>query len=168
MIRMLGIPAILLGLSVFYGQAFAEPTGIEAKLKADFVTAKNEKFTIDRFRVCQLVRPAELGGGASEVFQVKSHAEAPVDVISRDNFVALLAEVGVNLRVSFARGHIKGMTPQQALTSLRCKVIAAQSGPIDFDVDIRMDNDGMQLAVTDTATGQVDKQTQQWAQVFGQ
>lgn len=163
------ILAVLIGLFVCYGQTLAAtPADVEAKLKADMVTAKNEKFTIDRIRICQLFRPKELGGGASEPFQVKSHAEAPVDVISRDNFVALLAEVGVNLRVSFARGHIEGMTPRQAMTALRCKVISAPSGPIDFEVDIRMNNDGMQLAVTEIATGKVEKQTQQWAQVFGQ
>ena len=164
-----GILTILLGLFALYGQALAAtPADIKAKLKADVVMTKNEKLTIDRLRVCQLVRPKDLGGGTTEPFQVKSHAEAPADIISRDNFVSLLAEVGVNLRVSFAKGHIEGMTPRQALTALRCKVIDTPSGPIDFEVDIRMDNDGMRLEVTETATGDKNKQSQLWSQVLGQ
>ena len=100
MIRMPGILTVLLGLFALYGQALAAtPADIKAKLKADVVTATNEKLTIDRLRVCQLIRPKDLGGGATEPFQVKSHAEAPADIISRDNFVSLLAEVGVNLPI---------------------------------------------------------------------
>ncbi len=167
MIRMPGILAILLGLSVFYGQALAAtPTDIKAKLKADVVTKKGGKLTIDRFRVCQLVRPKALGGGVSEPFQVKSHVEAPTDIISRDNFIALSTKVGINLRVSFAKAHIKGMTPYEALTALRCKVIDAPIGAVDFEAAIHMSKDGMQLEVTETATGNIERQTQLWSQVF--
>ena len=169
MIRTPAIPAVFLFcFFVLSGQAFAEPTDIEAKLKANVVTEKGGKLTIDRFRVCQLVRPKDLGGGATEPFQVKSHAEAPANIISRDNFVALLTEVGVNLRVSFAKGHIKGMTPGQALNALRCKLIDAPIGTVDFEAEISMSKDGMQLVVTETATGNVDRQTQLWSQMFGQ
>lgn len=55
MIRTLTIPAIFLFCSfVLPGQAIAAPTDIEAKLKANVVTKKGGKLTIDRFRVCQL------------------------------------------------------------------------------------------------------------------
>jgi hypothetical protein len=169
MIRTLAIPAIFLFCSfVLLGQAIAAPTDIEAKLKANVVTKKGGKLTIDRFRICQLFRPQELGGGVTKTFQVKSHAEAPADIISRDNFVALLTEVGINLRVSFAKGHIEGMTPLQALNALRCKLIDAPIGAVDFEAEIHMSKDGMQLEITKTATGDVDKQTQLWSQVFGQ
>lgn len=169
MIRMLAVPAVFLfGFFVLSGQAFAGSTGIEAKLKADVATKKGGKLIIDRFRVCQLFRPKDLGGGVTKPFQVKSHAEAPADIISRDNFVALLAEVGVNLRVSFAKGHIKGLTPLEALNALRCKLIDAPIGAVDFEAQIYMSKDGMQLEITNMATGEKDRQTQLWTQIFGQ
>lgn len=171
MIRISGIVAVVIvlcGPFALPSQAFAETTAdVQSKLKADVVTEKGGKLTIDRFRVCQLFRPEELGGGVTEPFQVKSHAEAPADIISRDNFVSLLTEVGINLRVSFAKEYIKGMTPREALTALRCKLIDAPIGAVDFETEIHMSKDGMQLQVTETATGNKDRQTQLWSQVFG-
>ncbi len=60
------------------------------------------------------------------------------------------------------------MTPLQALTALRCKVIDAPIGNVDFEVEINMNKDGMQLEVTETATGNKDRQTQLWSRVFGE
>lgn len=160
---------VLMGFTAFPIQPFAKATDdIRAKLSSDVVAEKDGTFTIDRLRICRLFRPKELGGGVTQPFQVKSHAEAPVNVISRDNFVALLAELAVNLRVSFAKGHIEGMTPLQALTALRCKLIEAPIGNVDFEVQVHMNKDGIQLEVTETASGHKNRQTQLWDQVFGQ
>ena len=76
---------------------------IEQRLKSDLVMEQEGQFVIERFSICQLVRPAELGGGATEPFQVKSHAEAPAGgFISRDKFVVLFAETASSLRIDFA------------------------------------------------------------------
>ncbi len=115
------------------------------------------QFVIERFSICQLVRPAELGGGATEPFQVKSHAEAPAGgFISRDKFVVLFAE---NL--------IEGLTPSQALSALRCRRIKEPIGDVDLEVNLHMTSDGMQVEAVDTATGKRDRQTRTWDQLLG-
>ena len=89
---------------------------VEQKLKSDLVMEQDGKFVIERFSICQLVRPAELGGGVTEPFQVKSHAEAPAGgFISRDKFVILFAETAYSLRVDFAEKLIEGLTPSPGL-----------------------------------------------------
>ncbi len=138
--------------------ALAQQTdSIEQRLKSDLVMEQEGQFVIERFSICQLVRPAELGGGATEPFQVKSHAEAPAGgFISRDKFVVLFAE---NL--------IEGLTPSQALSALRCRRIKEPIGDVDLEVNLHMTSDGMQVEAVDTATGKRDRQTRTWDQLLG-
>ncbi len=138
------------------------------RLKQSFVKEKDGKFVVDRVRFCQLFRPEELGGGVSDPFQVRLHAEAPAqDVVSRDNFVSLLTEIAVHLRLSFASAIIHGMMPEQALAALRCETIDKSIGDVDFKVDILMDKDGIVIDVMETGSGNRDRQTYPWKAVFG-
>ena len=100
------------------------------------------------------------GGGATEPFQVRSHAEAPAGgFISRDKFVVLFVETASSLRMDFAENLIEGLTPSQALSALRCRRIKEPIGDVDLEVNLHMTSDGMQVEAVDTATGKRDRQT---------
>lgn len=154
----------LCGLLASSYPAFAETKdNMKARLRADLVTEKDGRFTIERVRICQLVRPKELGGGATRPFQVRARVEAPADgVISRDNFVALFTEIALSLRVKFAGDLIKGLGPVQALGALRCKPIDAPIGAVDFEADVHMTKDGVQIEMMETASGKRQRQTVTW------
>jgi len=101
------------------------------------VTEQDGKFIIDRFSICQLIRPSELGGGASEPFQVKSHMEAAADgFISRDNFLTFSTEITFQLQVSFAADFIPGLTAIEAIGALQCKPLEAPIGKVDLELDV--------------------------------
>ena len=155
----------MLGCLAFSYPALADSP---AQLKTELVVEKDGKFTLDRVRLCQVFRPEELGGGATPPFQVKAHMEAPTTVISRDRFVALGTELAVGLRVNFASDLIKELTPGQALQALQCKQVEAAIGTVDLEVSIVMTSDGMQIEITETDSGQKQKQTTTWEQVLGE
>ena len=94
--------------------------------------------------------------------------EAPTTVISRDRFVALGTELAVGLRFNFASDLIKELTPGQALQALQCKQVEAAIGTVNLEVSIVMTGDGMQIEITETASGQKQKQTTTWEQVLGE
>ena len=56
----------------------------------------------------------------------------------------------------------------QALDALQCKQVEAAIGTVDFEVNIVMTGDGIQIEVTETASGQKQKQTTTWEQVLGE
>ena len=155
----------VLGCLAFSYPALADSS---SQLTTELVAEKDGKFTLDRVRLCQVFRPAELGGGVTPPFQVKAHMEAPTTVISRDRFIALGTELAVGLRVNFASELIKELTPVQALEALQCKQVEAAIGTVDFEVSIVMTGDGMQIDITETASGKSQKQTTTWEQVLGE
>ena len=78
--KILAVIPWILGAALSLQPALAQSnTSAQARLQSDVVTEQDGKFIIDRFSICQLIRPAKLGGGASEPFQVKSHMEASAD-----------------------------------------------------------------------------------------
>ncbi len=167
--QILAVITLISGAALSLQPALAQSSpSAEARLRSDVVAEQEGKFTIDRFSICQLFRPAELGGGATEPFQVKSHMEAPADgFISCDNFLVFSTEIIVQLRVNFAGDLIQGLTPSEALAALKCKPIEAPIGKVDLEADLYMTPDGVQVAILETSSGQSDTQTRTWNQVLG-
>ena len=66
--KILTVILFIVGAALSLQPALAQsnPSAAEARLQSDVVTEQDGKFTIDRFSICQLFRPADLGGGASE------------------------------------------------------------------------------------------------------
>ncbi len=160
----------ILGAALSLQPALAQSNpSAEARLRSDVVTEQDGKFTIDRFSICQLFRPADLGGGASEPFQVKSHMEAAADgFISRDNFLTFSTEIGFQLRVSFAADFIPGLTAIEAIGALQCKPLEAPIGKVDLELEVFMTPDGVQVGMLETSSGESDTQTRTWTQMLGQ
>ena len=142
------------------------------KLKADLVQEKDGKLVLERFRVCQVVRPQEVGGGVSKPFRVRSHMEtAAPGFISRDSFIALATEIGITLRVGLVGELVKGLTPSQALDALQCREIdspISMAGTADFDVNVRMEKAGLDIEMFDRGSGKRNKQLYPWKQLYAQ
>lgn len=168
--KILAIIPWILGAALSLQPALAQSNpSVEARLRNDVVTEQEGKFTIDRFSICQLVRPAILGGGTTDPFQVKSHMEAPTDgFISRDNFVTFSTEIAFQLRVDFASEFIPGLTPSEALAALQCKQIGSPIGKVDLELDLYMTRDGVQVGIRETNSGESETQTRTWNQMLGQ
>jgi len=168
--KILAVITLISGATLTLQPALAQSNpSAEARLRSDIVKEQDGKFTIDRFSICQLYRPSDLGGGTSEPFQVKSHMEAPADgFISRDNFVTISTETAFQLRVSFAADYILGLTATEALSALQCKPIDAPIGKVDLELDLVMAKGGVQVAILETGSGERDTQTRTWNQMLGQ
>lgn len=145
---------------------------VPPKLKADLVQEQDGKLVLERFRVCQVIRPQEAGGGVSKPFRVRSHVETPVPgFISRDSFIALATEIGITLRVGLVSELVKGLTPSQALDALQCRSIdspISMAGTADFDVNVSMEKTGLNIEMFDRASGKRNKQLYPWKQIYGQ
>ena len=168
--QILTVILLVLGAALSLQPALAQSNpSAQARLRSNVVTEQDGKFTIDRFSICQLFRPSELGGGASEPFQVKSHMEAAADgFISRDNFLTFSTEIAFQLRVSFAADFILGLTPSEAIGALQCKPLEAPIGKVDLELDVYMTPDGVQVGMLETGSGERDTQTRTWGQMLGQ
>ena len=168
--KILAVIPWILGATLSLQPALAQSNiSAQDRLRSDVVTEQDGKFTIDRFSICQLFRPSELGGGASEPFQVKSHMEAAADgFISRDNFLTFSTEIGFQLRVSFAADFIPGLTAIEAIGALQCKPLEAPIGKVDLELDVYMTPDGVQVGMLETGSGERDTQTRTWNQMLGQ
>ncbi len=168
--KILAVILFIVGATLSLQPALAQSnSSAEARLRSEVVTEQDGKFTIDRFSICQLHRPAELGGGASEPFQVKSHMEASSDgFISRDNFLTFSTEIAFQLRVSFAADFIQGLTAIEAIGALQYQPIEAPIGKVDLELDLVMTPGGVQVAILETGSGQSDTQTRTWNQMLGQ
>ena len=168
--QILAVITLISGATLSLQPALAQSNpAAEARLRSEVVTEQDGKFTIDRFSICQLFRPEELGGGTTDPFQVKSHVEAPADgFISRDNFLTFSTEIIFQLRVNFAGDLIQGLTPAQAMAALQCRPIEAPIGRVDLELDLYMTQDGVQVGILETASRQIDTQTRTWNQILGQ
>jgi hypothetical protein len=160
-------------LACFATAAVAQDASwVPPKLKADLVQERDGKLVLEHFRVCQVIRPQEAGGGASKPFRVRSHVETPVPgFISRDSFIALATEIGITLRVGLVSELVKGLTPSQALDALQCRSIdspISMAGTADFDVNVRMEKAGLNIEMFDRASGKRNKQLYPWKQIYGQ
>jgi hypothetical protein len=158
-------------LACFATIAFAQNTEwVPPKLKADLVQEKGGKMILEHFRVCQVVRPKEAGGGASKPFRVRSHMEtATPGFMSRDSFIALATEIGLTLRMGLVGELIKGLTPSQALDALQCRDIDSPvnlAGTADFDVSVIMEKAGLNIEMFDRGSGKRNKQLYPWSQLY--
>jgi len=138
---------------------------IKAHLLSDIVQVKDGKFVIEEYRICQIRRPEEFGGGATVPIKVKRHVEAPAKgVISRDNFIRISTEVLNNLGITFVGQMIEGITAEQAQTALVCKQFFQPIGAYDYEVDLSMDANGMNLNILETTTKEKMQQSVSWDQ----
>ena len=114
------------------------PSDVAAKYSTPLVEEKDGKLVLERYRVCQIIRPQAFGGGESQPFRVRSRTQAPIGFMSRDNFVAFATEIGITLRVGLVGELIKGMPPAEALDALQCKDLPKAGVQVDFEADVKL------------------------------
>jgi hypothetical protein len=122
------------------------------ELAAPLVTISKGKMVFEELQLCSA--PAGTGAEASS-FQVKTRSEAPNNkFISRDNFVAITAAISMSIVEQFGE--------------LECKDLETPIGTADHEITILMAEGGMQVEVTNTGTGQKNRNTVRWEDMFAE
>ena len=133
-----------------------------ALLESDLVNIEADQMLIDRFSLDRI----EFPGTAAVQFQVKYHAEAPAEgVMSRDNFVYLSTGLG-ELLVLGVYSEAYGVTMSQFLDAYDSTDLDAPIGTPDLEVNLFMTEEGLQIEIVNTATGERFRETQTWEQIF--
>lgn len=141
--------ALLLAAAVFLPASQAQDWRKE--LKADVVTVKDGKMTIER---AEIFKTEEEGESVS--LQIKLTAECPESAgISRDNFVAFTMIAYMKYLETVAGGEAYST---EALESL--------IGKPDLEISIDMTKDGFQIRGVNNKSGEKENATTKWADIF--
>jgi hypothetical protein len=133
-----------------------------AQLKADAVVIRGGKMIHDEVGLYKLNVP----GYEPVQVQVKVHSEAPqVGLVSRDNFVSLTTLMFSTTFIAALSGSYR-VTASQFLQGLDYTPLEAAIGTPDLELNLTMTNEGMQVEMVNTASGQKTRQTLTWDQVF--
>jgi len=157
-IRALGLIACLclLGSSTTQGSW-------REQLKADLVTVSRGKMILNDVGLYKIDVP---GHEAAQV-QVKIHSEAPAGggIISRDNFVSLTTLLGSTVFVTALAASYQ-VPASDFLQHIDYTQLKSAIGTPDLELNITMTNEGMQFEVANTSSGQKNRSTMTWEQVF--
>jgi len=133
-----------------------------ADLRRDAVTVDSAKMAYNEVGLYKIQVP----GYQNAQIQVKVHSEAPAHgLISRDNFVSLTTLMFTTVfMTSFAEAY--QVPASQFLQGLDYTELQKAIGTPDMELNLVMTNEGMQLEVVNTSSGQRTRQTMTWEQVF--
>jgi hypothetical protein len=132
------------------------------QLKSDVVTLRAGKMVYEEVGLFKLNVP----GFQPAQFQVKVHGEAPQGgLVSRDNLVALTTSTFTTVFITaLAEGY--QVTASQFMQGLDYTELKSAIGTPDMELNLVMTNEGMQLEVVNTSSGQRTRQTMTWDEVF--
>jgi len=133
-----------------------------AQLKADAVVIRAGKMIYDEVGLYKL----NVAGYQPAQVQVKVHSEAPQGgPVSRDNFVSLTTLMFSTTFIAALSESYK-VPASQFLQGLDYTQLKTAIGTPDLELNLVMTNEGIQLEVVNTSSGQKTRQTQTWEQVF--
>ena len=133
-----------------------------AQLKADAVVIRGGKMIYDEVGLYKL----KVAGYEPAQVQVKVHSEAPLGgLVSRDNFVSLTTLMFSTTFIAALSESYK-VSASQFLQGLDYTQLKTAIGTPDLELNLVMTNEGMQLEVVNTSSGQKTRQTMTWEQVF--
>lgn len=151
-----GIILLLLAATVVSAQDW------RAQLKADGVIIRNGKMLYDEVGLYKI----KVAGYEPAQVQVKVHSEAAQGgVVSRDNFVSLTTLM-FSMTFVAALSESYKVPASQFLRGLDYTQLKSAIGTPDLELNLIMTNEGMQLEVVNTSSGQKTRQTMTWEQVF--
>lgn len=120
-------------------------------LAAPAVKLSQGKMLYEGIELCTLRRSSQREPPTN--LQVRTRSEAPAGkFISRDNFIAITVSASVAL--------------MERLGQPECKTLDRVIGQPDIEVKVVMTEAGFQIEVSDTRTGQTNRQTSRWEDVF--
>jgi|SRR5437667_1569009 len=133
-----------------------------AQLKADAVVIRGGKMIYDEVGLYKL----KVEGYEPSQVQVKVHSEAPQGgLVSRDNFVSLTTLMFSTTFIAALSESYK-VSASQFLQGLDYTQLKTAIGTPDLELNLVMTNEGIQLEVVNTSSGQKTRQTMTWEQVF--
>lgn len=108
----------------------------------------------------------EIAGYKLAKLQVRVRSEAPAHgVISRDNFVSLTAQTFVRFCfMTFAETY--KVLARAFLEGIDYTELTAPIGTPDIELNLAMTNEGIQIDIANTASGERSRYTETWEQVF--
>ena len=133
-----------------------------ARLGKDLVEIRDSTMVYNEIGLLKFSLP----GYQTAQYQVKLHSESPVEgPMSRDNFVALTATTALTfLQTAFAQAY--QVTAAQFLEAMDLTELEAPIGTPDLELNLVMTKQGMQFEFVNTTTGQRQRQTSTWEQVY--
>ena len=132
------------------------------QLKADAVVIRGGKMIYDEVGLYKI----KVTGYEPAQVQVKVHSEAAQGgVLSRDNFVSLTTLM-FSMTFVAALSESYKVPASQFLQGLDYTQLKSAIGTPDLELNLTMTNEGIQLEVVNTSSGQKTRQTMTWEQVF--
>lgn len=132
------------------------------ELKSDVVVVRAGKMIIEEVGLYKL----GVAGYQPSQVQVKIHSEAPVGgAIGRDNFVSLTTLTFTTVFLT-ALAEAYRVPASQFLEGVDYTELTNPIGTPDLELNLVMTNEGMQLEVVNTASGERTRHTMTWAEVF--
>ena len=143
----------------------ASPTSAQdwrAQLKSDAVVIRGGKMIYDEVGLYKI----KVAGYEPAQVQVKVHSEAPQGgLVSRDNFVSLTTLMFSTTFIAALSESYK-FSASQFMEGLDYTQLKTAIGTPDLELNLVMTNEGMQVGVVNTSSGQKTRQTMTWDQVF--
>ena len=154
---MLRFVSILL-ICILPAYAIAQEKDWQKELAQDLVFVKDGKMAFDEVGICKM----GFEGYEPASVQVKVHSEAPDSAgISRDNFVAYSSTLSwMILTTAFAEAY--QIPASTFLQGFEFEELETLIGKPDLELNFYMTNQGTQIEVINTATGDVNRITQLW------
>ena len=98
--------------------------------------------------------------------QIKYHSEAPAEgIVSQDMFVLLSTQVNTSLLFGILSEAYQ-VSFSDFLDAYDSEPLDAPIGTPDLELNLVMTGGGVQFEIVDTATGERQRQTSTWAEVF--
>jgi len=140
-------------LILFFTLSLFGQNDSHAKLHEQIVKEDNGKYIMEDFT---LVKNKKASGAKS--LQFKFYAEAPIEVIGRDNLVSLYSTYNVFMLMTMMQG--AGVT----ITDLEIEDLDEMIGAADVEITYYIAKSGLQIQIkTDQGTNRI---TETWEKVF--
>ena len=132
------------------------------KLSAELVTIEAGKMVFEEYGLVKLQFP----GYEESRFQIKLHSEVPQGgAVSRDNFVALTSSYfTIIMMESLAQAY--QVTAAEFLEAFDYTELESLIGTADLEMNLFMTNEGLQIEIVNTSTGEQMRHTMTWAEVY--
>ena len=123
------------------------------ELSQPLVKTVGSKMVLEDFELCSGATQED--GSEQASIQVRTRSEAPKDgFISRDYFVAITSILKVEILEQFE--------------DIDCKTLQSPIGTPDLQINLVMTEEGLQVEVANTGTGQKTRNTVQWRELFAE
>lgn len=123
------------------------------ELARPLVKVVSNQMVYEEFALCTV--PPDNNDAEPSAFQMKTRSEAPHgQFISRDYFVAITAMLQTEILGQFG--------------DVDCTPLKSPIGTPDLEIKLVMTQEGMQVETTDTKTGQKNRETLRWDDIFAE